>query len=77
MTLADRMTLTGIGIVAAVFGLALWSLGGKRPHVGWLEYLQSKRLGPRQRIMLVISLFVAMVVIIGLFVHVMTSRPAL
>jgi hypothetical protein len=69
MDLADRLTFIGMGVIAVVFGFALWTLGGKRPHIRWLEFLQRKNLGPRQQIALMIAAAMGLMVMMSIAVQ--------
>ncbi len=77
MNIADRMMLTGIGVVMAAFGLALWSLGGKRPHTQWLERLAQKKLGARGRIVLIVVMLMGLLIILSLAAQTFSRRPGL
>jgi hypothetical protein len=70
----DWLSLAGVAAVGVVFGVALWSLGGKRPHYRWLERLHDKHLSPRQRVTLVIGLSIGMFVIVSIIVEVMAKH---
>jgi anaerobic C4-dicarboxylate transporter len=62
MVFGDRLMLSGMAAVAAIFGIAFLSLGGKRPHYAWLEKLARVKLGPRHRIALMIVLVILLAV---------------
>jgi len=74
MAIGDWLSLAGVAAVGTVFGIAFWSLGGKRPHYRWLEFLHSKHLSSRQRVTLVIGLSVGMFVIVSIIVQVMAKH---
>ncbi len=77
MSLADRLTLTAVSVIVVIFGLALWSLGGKNPHIRWLEWLTRKRMNPRRQIALVIMLLIGLFIVLSIVVHVFSRRPEL
>ena len=64
-----------MALLVVLVAIVLFLLRNKRPHYEWLEYLVHKPLGPRQRVVLVISLLVGMFVVLSVALRTCTGAP--